>query len=591
MIEFQKLVISRFMSFGEKQVVPLANQGLVRLEGDNRDEPNATSNMAGKSTIIEALLWCLFGKTARGLKHDQVVNRFAKKDCYVSVTFTDGKSSSYVVRRYRRHSEHKNHLHLWKGDKLLSFRHDDETQKKLESILGCDFQSFVNSVIFGGADLAQIKPFARLTDSEQKKLLESFLHFEQFDMALRRTKDLLTELREKRTGNQLAIEQCKGKVASIREKIKTLRKSAKIFRKEYEHEYEEVRSKLKKLHKPKEISGKSVRKAEARTDELTEKAAKAEEAVLSVQKSRDALRKLIHGREKLMGKNCPMCGQLVQNNNLKSFLKHMSKDRRKLKKELRRAEHVSMEFRKEVAYEREGLKRLRQKLEKGRLYNSQHLQRRRELEKRLESLSRKRDSASSPFAEQVQRQLFKYGKQASNLLVLEQKDFALAKRIKDLEFWEVGFGNQGVKALIVKHSLPALNRKLKEYGKTLFRGGVELEFRPTRTTKQGTERELFHLHYKSRHGASSYLGESSGGRRRTDVCILLVFSWLSRICNILLVDEILDGLDDAGRKPVLEILYHLRKTVIVISHEKGVKEQLSKVWTVTKHHGISTVET
>lgn len=589
MLEFQKLTINRFMSFGEKQVVPLADQGLIRLEGDNRDEPNATSNMAGKSTIIEALLWCLFGRTARGLKHDQVVNRFEKKNCYVSVSFTDEKLSKYTVRRYRRHSEHKNHLHLWKGDRLLSFRHDDETQRKLESILGCDFQSFVNSVIFGGLDL--IKPFARLTDSEQKKLLESFLHFEQFDMALRRTKDLLTELREKHITNQLLIEQCRGKVASIRERIRTLRKSTKLFRKEHKQEFKEVLHQLKKLREPKQrISEDEVNKAESRATRLSEIAVIGEEKFREAHSKLKRIKKALHNRKKLIGKTCPACGQLVKGKDLESFLQHLSKERNGLKEELRNLEHAVVRLRKEAEYGARILKRLRQKHNRGRLVINQHLQKRKDLETRLSTL-RKRLSGSNPFAEQVQKQLFKYGKQSSNLLLLEQKDFAMTKRIKDLEFWETGFGNQGVKALIIRQSLPSMNRKLKEYGKVLFRGGVELEFKPVRTTKQGTERELFHLHYKSKHGASSYLGESSGGRRRTDVCVLLVFSWLSRICNILLIDEILDGLDDGGRKSVLEILSHLRRTVIVISHEKGVKEQLSKVWVVTKHHGISTVET
>ena len=590
MVEFQKLTISRFMSFGEKQVVPLSNQGLVRLEGDNQDEPNATSNMAGKSSIIEALLWCLFGKTARGLKHDQVIFNREKKDCCVSVTFRDEKLAKYTVRRYRRHSKHKNHLQLWRGDVPLAFRHDDETQRKLEVILGCDFQSFVNSVIFGGLDL--LKPFARLTDAEQKKLLESFLHFEQFDQALRRTKDLVDGLEEKLAANALEIEKERGSVSTIRAKIRELKKSARIFRKEYEQECKELSSKLGRLHKPgKYPSDDEVRKADDRVAHLAADAAKAAERVHSIQSRRKTLRTILHDRKRLVGKACPACGQLVRGENLKSFMRHVSKDREELKRKLRKAEHSVVELEKEVAYGRKVLKRLQHTVQEGRTELTEYLHTRRDLEARLRDREIKRAIASNPFAERVERETFRYGRHVSKLLLLEQRNFALKTKLKDLQFWEVGFGNQGVKALIVKQSLPVLNRKLKEYSKELFKGGVKLEFRPTKQTKRGKERELFHLYYKSKHGATSYSGESSGGRRRVDICVLLVFSWLSRLCNALFVDELLDGLDSIGKEAVLDILSTLRGTIICISHDPEIKGKFSRVWTVTKHHGSSTIYT
>ena len=159
-----------------------------------------------------------------------------------------------------------------------------------------------------------------------------------------------------------------------------------------------------------------------------------------------------------------------------------------------------------------------------------------------------------------------------------------------MAFWEVGFGNRGVKTLIMKQLLPSLNQKLKEYGQEIFQSKVELEFRLNKKTKRGDNRELLHLHYQSKRNSPSYVGESSGGRRRVDICVLLVFAWLARVSNLLLVDELLDGLDDAGRESVLAILARQRGTILVISHERDLKSKIGKVWTVTKQDGASTLE-
>lgn len=183
-----------------------------------------------------------------------------------------------------------------------------------------------------------------------------------------------------------------------------------------------------------------------------------------------------------------------------------------------------------------------------------------------------------------------YGRALSRYLVQSQKKVELQKKIKALEFWRIGFGNSGVKTLVLREVLPSMNKKLKEYSEHMFQTPVELEFRANKQTKKGADRELFHLHYKSRFNSASYLGESTGGRRRIDICVLLVFSWLARAANILLVDELLDGLDDAGRESVLHILAQQRGTVLVISHERELKNRIGKVWTVTKKNGVSRLE-
>ena len=72
-----------------------------------------------------------------------------------------------------------------------------------------------------------------------------------------------------------------------------------------------------------------------------------------------------------------------------------------------------------------------------------------------------------------------------------------------------------------------------------------------------------------------------------DICVLLCFAWLSRTADILLIDELLDGLDETGRETVLGILAELRGTVLVISHRRELRARIGKVWTIEKRGGFS----
>lgn len=569
------------MSFRRKQIVPLAQQGVVRIEGINKDEPAADSNMAGKSSIMEALIWCLFGRTIRGLKHDAVVHRFSRHNCSVTTLFRcDGVH--YTLRRYRKHRRHQNRLQLWRADRLLSYRHEAQTQAKLESILGCDYQSFTNTAIFGGS-----KPFALLTDAEQKKVLESFLGFQKFEAALHLTRDQRVEAERKHHALQIKIEQERGSVRTLQGKLKTLRRSEAIFGERAREEAREARRELERLREPPPgPSPKVLAEAGEAVETLATKSAKAS---WKAQQFRQRLKKLkssIRNKESLIGKPCPVCGQAISARTVKALLRHLGSDRRAARKHLRSVKVHASKFERRLAYAREYLKRVTKQHHSCLLLQAAYHRERRD----LELCSTIRHDPPNPFVIDLERLSIRYSRHLSRLLLYQFEEHSLTGHIRDLKFWETGFGNRGVKALVVREALPTLNVKLSEYAQEIFQGSARLRFSPSKTTKQGEERELFHLRYQARHGSASYLGESAGGRRRVDICVLLVFSWLSRTCNVLLVDELLDGLDESGREAILSILSRLRGTVLVISHEKQLKAHMGRTWTVTKKNDASVLE-
>lgn len=589
MIHFRKLILNNFMSYKDKHVIQLANQGIVRIEGRNEDDPTADSNMAGKSTIVEALLWCLFGKTLRGLKHHKVVNRRVKKNCYVATSFTvQGKL--YLCRRYRAHKKRGNRLLLYRGKLPIHSRHDADTQSRLESILDCDYESFVNSVVFGGFDSGTRKQFALQTDAQQKQLLDSFLKFEKFEIALRRTKHEIDKTRKAYSEVAIDSARLRERVSGSKSSLRLLDDSNRLFRSQRRQEkakllkeIAQVQNKLLPGDKSAHRLSEELRHCEAEVERaLTRKSSINTTLSYSKRQIKIFVEKL-HHKERLLGKPCPTCGQKINHHSVAVISKHLRLEINKWKLEKDAAVETLQKLERRLKHGRRRLKRLQKQQERAKTYTHAKIQ----LEERLRQLEAR---SSSVFQEELEEAQKRYADQVSRLLRCRYREDRLKRRIEDLAFWEQGFGNKGIKALIVRQALPPMNQKLKEFSQEVFEDGVELEFRPSKETKKGTERELFNVHYSTRQNADTYAAESSGGRRRIDICLLLVFSWFARTCDVLFVDELLDGLDASGRERVLDILSRQRGTVFVISHSRELKSRLGTVWTVRKRGGISRLE-
>src|SRR3990167_719900 len=99
-MKFKTLTVENFLSFRKPQTVPLADQGLVLVRGDNRVSGAASSNGSGKTAIFDALCFALFGLTTRGLKADDVACRFTEGTCSVLLTYdVDGRRHSLCRKR------------------------------------------------------------------------------------------------------------------------------------------------------------------------------------------------------------------------------------------------------------------------------------------------------------------------------------------------------------------------------------------------------------------------------------------------------------------------------------------------------------
>ena len=109
-LKFKKIRLVNFLSFGDA-TIDLNNTGYVLVKGINKNPvDNADSNGSGKSSIWEALSWCLTGETIRGSK--DIININSNDGAYVELVF-NVDNDEYRILRSKDHSVYKTNLKIW----------------------------------------------------------------------------------------------------------------------------------------------------------------------------------------------------------------------------------------------------------------------------------------------------------------------------------------------------------------------------------------------------------------------------------------------------------------------------------------------
>ncbi len=128
-MNLRSIKIQNFLAIGEAEVEFIP--GLTLIEGINRDEPYSASNGSGKSSLIEALFWGLYGQTIRKSLKDEIVNWKAGKNCVVEVEIeSDGKG--YRIRRGRAPAS----LALFCDGEDLTTHMMKDTEKQIDDLIG-----------------------------------------------------------------------------------------------------------------------------------------------------------------------------------------------------------------------------------------------------------------------------------------------------------------------------------------------------------------------------------------------------------------------------------------------------------------------
>lgn len=166
-IEFQKVTLHNFISFGHSELV-FDDDGFIKVSGINENiDDLATSNGSGKSSLWEAIVWALTGDTIRGTK--QVGNIYGDDGTYVELEFNID-SVNYHITRAKDHKVFKTSLKIFIDGKDCSGKGIRDSEKLLAQYLPDITASLLGSVIILGQGLPQ--KFTNNTPSGRKEVLE-----------------------------------------------------------------------------------------------------------------------------------------------------------------------------------------------------------------------------------------------------------------------------------------------------------------------------------------------------------------------------------------------------------------------------------
>ena len=186
---FNSIKVQNFLSIRNIDLV-LCNQGLVLLNGKNLDNNSLNNNGAGKSSILEAIVYALYGRTLRGLKGDAVVHRVSGKNTQVVLDITDDDGTPYRIARYRKHPINKNKSLLYRNGVDITPKSEADFEKYITNLLQSDYSTFTASLLYS----AESFKFSTATDGDIKKTFDTMLGLEVLSKALELTRVELREL-------------------------------------------------------------------------------------------------------------------------------------------------------------------------------------------------------------------------------------------------------------------------------------------------------------------------------------------------------------------------------------------------------------
>lgn len=636
-MQFEHLSIRNFLSIGEADV-KLADRGLLLIQGRNLENGGASSNGAGKSTLVDSISWVLYGKTARGVTTDDVVNDLAGKNCCVELTIKDG-DDEYLVARHRKHSKHKNRLRVFHNGTEISKGTDKQTQEVVNRIVGSSESVFANSVYAGQEKMPDLPS---MTDKELKALVEEAAGIDRLNEAYRVQREKANTIKREVEAQQVEVDKTEDRLSAQRDQLarfqdtdeqwaidKRLRaEKCKANAKAYKDKYREMdvpalqRRKLELEGKLTEVRQRIDATDDERTQQaaLKEAATKADNEVRLVERDAKTAGKAVKqakakldGVDELVGQPCGECGKpyhehdlddarslrkkalaeaVTEFKRLKSALED-ARDRSRIAQEtLADFENAMTSITEETRSEREIRSQLG-KLDVD-LTNASHLKM--QIESEVENYKRIM-AETSPYADMIAetetsiRDLeAKLAGEVDKLKALERKHLVASKAVEVL-------GTSGVRAHILDHVTPALNDRTAHYLGQLSEGEISATWQTISMTRGGELRDKFAIAVSNTKGAKSFGGLSGGEKRKVRIATAMALQDLvatrsAKSIPLFIFDEIDHALDSDGLERLMSIMKEKATssgTVLVISHN-DLQHYISDHITVVKEGGVSRVE-
>ncbi len=532
------------------------------------------TNGAGKSTMLDALTFSLFGKPFRKINKPQLLNSVNEKDCSVEVEFRIGNVEWKVIRGIK-----PNVFEIYRdGTKLNESAAALDQQKWLEqNVLKMNYKSFTQIVILGSSTFV---PFMQLSAANRREVIEDLLDIRIFSSM-----------------NSLMKE----KIRSIKEEIKvlTLKKESLIDKVQMQENFiEELETRGKENIKQKESKigellieeNNWMGDNEEKNRELIGLQGKLERYTGATEKLRTLgnLKGKISNKVSTITKEhkfftqntvCPTCDQAIE----ETFRINRIKDAQDKAKELQSGyQELEQAINKEEERERQFLSLSKEitSLTHGISQNNTKISGCQRQIRDLESeIQRVTDQLANRTAENEKLDTFR-----ENLSTVYKDLSNFKDTINYYEFSYSLLKDGGVKSKIIKKYLPLINQQVNRYLQMMdfyINFTLDEEFSET---VQSPIHENF-----------SYSSFSEGEKMRIDLALLFTWREVARMknsvnTNLLIMDEVFDSsLDGFGTEEFLKIIKYVVKdaNIFVISHKESLHDRFDNVIKFDKVKGFS----
>lgn len=207
--------------------VKLDGQGMVVILGSNLDDPLSPGNGVGKTTLLSAIKWGLFGESLEGDKGDDILPWQDPKDCQVILTLSNGVDTAQIDRSRKRKG----------GSTAITFTvngimSDSATNKNVQTLIDnfLGFDSNIFTILLTMAGLPKNKkPFLAMSDSEKKEFTDFILNLNYLNVAQDYVKSdikVSTDELDKLTSDMQSATMLKTQLA---EQLKNYEESEKLW--------------------------------------------------------------------------------------------------------------------------------------------------------------------------------------------------------------------------------------------------------------------------------------------------------------------------------------------------------------------------
>jgi len=509
-------------------------------------------NGAGKSTMLDAISFALFGKPHRKISKNQLINSINQKQAVVEVEFSIGKAQFRIVRGIR-----PNTFEIWKdGNMINQSSHAMEYQKILEqNILKLNHKSFHQVVVLGSSSFI---PFMQLNAGHRRNVIEDLLDiniFSKMNILLRERNSILKENISKINNDTNII---KSKIEQQSKYIRDIAALTEENKKKYQKQIKTAKERIKELQTQNSDLSKQLESNTA-TDELKELQTEKNKVIAEIATIKQEM-KAIAKRGLFLEKNdeCPTCEQPIQNKD--KLISQTKNEAYQVQSSLSGVESNGIIIDDKIVSLEEIIKDIKEKTDTINANNRE-----------INSLNKSNDELQTYIESEVSADLT--GARQDLETMNADKESLFEEKLKLNE--QFGYNNviaemlrdTGIKTKIIKQYLPTINKLVNQYLQVLdFFVHFNLD-------------ENFNETIRSRHRDDfAYDSFSEGEKQRIDLSLLFTWRQIAKMknsvaTNLLVLDETFDSsLDHDGIENLLKILYTLDadSNTFIISHKGDI---------------------